>query len=312
MYNYYKVRVALRSALATPLHGDTIWGHVCWGIALSDGEKSIASFLAEYEKTPPLIISNAFPKGMLPVPILKSIRYTDKLTYNDYNDVKDIKNQQYAPVELFSKEVNHESIRESARKMLTDSSATVKRTQVNRLHNTINRLSGFTQDTGGGLYDSEEVWYKSDDNVDTSEFDIYAVSTYSKERVELLFKNAFAGGYGADASTGKGHVEVLSVDKITLPQKGNRAMALGHFMIPDINALSDFRADVITKYGKLGGHFGLSKNPFKKPIIMFKHGATFEKGSDEPFIGMLVHGIHKDEDICHHAFAPLYWFTEKE
>ena len=34
----YKVAIQLESSLVTPLKGDTIWGHVVWGIANHEGD----------------------------------------------------------------------------------------------------------------------------------------------------------------------------------------------------------------------------------------------------------------------------------
>ena len=67
---------------------------------------------------------------------------------------------------------------------------------------------------------------------------------------------------------------------------------------------------IFTKYDKLGGTFVLSENPFKKPLIMYKAGSTFDSSDSNLFVGSLIHNIHKNESICHHAFAPVVMFKE--
>ena len=69
----YKVSIKLKSAFVTPLKGDTIWGHIVWGIANHDGEQAVEKFLAEEKSaTPSLIVSSAFPKGTICKPFPKS------------------------------------------------------------------------------------------------------------------------------------------------------------------------------------------------------------------------------------------------
>ena len=41
----YKVSIKLKSAFVTPLKGDTIWGHIVWGIANHEGDDTVANFL---------------------------------------------------------------------------------------------------------------------------------------------------------------------------------------------------------------------------------------------------------------------------
>ena len=41
----YKASLKLKSSLVTPLKGDTIWGHIVWGIANHEGEDAVKKFL---------------------------------------------------------------------------------------------------------------------------------------------------------------------------------------------------------------------------------------------------------------------------
>ena len=43
----YKATIQLESSLVTPLKGDTIWGHVVWGIANHEGDEAVSNFLNE-------------------------------------------------------------------------------------------------------------------------------------------------------------------------------------------------------------------------------------------------------------------------
>ena len=63
----YRIRFELCSSVVTPLKGDTIWGHIVWGIANHKGDAAVDDFFLEQEKsgTPSLVVSSAFPAGML-------------------------------------------------------------------------------------------------------------------------------------------------------------------------------------------------------------------------------------------------------
>ncbi|MFW5652924.1 MAG: hypothetical protein ACOC0P_02660, partial [Planctomycetota bacterium] len=79
----YRVQLHLKSALATPLAADTLWGHIAWGIRYADGEDRLKSWLNTYDEAaaradagsmsalePPLVISDPLPAGWSPVPKL--------------------------------------------------------------------------------------------------------------------------------------------------------------------------------------------------------------------------------------------------
>ena len=53
----YKQTLRLESSLVTSLKGDTIWGHIAWGIAVHEGEQAITAFLEEAKRAPNLIVS---------------------------------------------------------------------------------------------------------------------------------------------------------------------------------------------------------------------------------------------------------------
>ena len=67
----YKAQIELHSAISTPLKGDTKWGHLVWGLANHEGEESVAAFLQACKgPNPALVVSSAFPEGMLPRPVV--------------------------------------------------------------------------------------------------------------------------------------------------------------------------------------------------------------------------------------------------
>ncbi len=51
----------LASSIGTPFQADTIFGHICWALNYREGEGALRDFLAAYDDTPPLLVSDGFP-----------------------------------------------------------------------------------------------------------------------------------------------------------------------------------------------------------------------------------------------------------
>ncbi len=108
----YKISVRLDSSVITPFHSDTLWGHICWALRYCYDEPKLIDFLNSYNSyRPPLIISNAFPKGYLPYPVLPPIKKlkVSELTRNFWgvedfavavNVIKKLRETAYIPKEL--------------------------------------------------------------------------------------------------------------------------------------------------------------------------------------------------------------------
>ncbi|MBU4486122.1 MAG: hypothetical protein KKD38_04270 [Candidatus Delongbacteria bacterium] len=301
----YVITIQLKSALATPLHADTIFGHICWAIKFSEGNAALEEFLSQYDNgNPPVILSSAFPHGFLPKPIFKPQLSSSDITFEQIETYKQIKKIQYIPNKYFFDSIpvsESELVKDFKKIEFLRENSYLK--TVAGLHNTINRISG-TMDEDQALYSSTESWYK-----ENSLFDIFVLTDYDKEKAKNLFVKAFESGFGANKSIGKGIIVVKEISETVFPKKGNRAMALSNFVINNKNDVSNFRYDLFTKFGKLGGDYAITKYPFKKPVIMYKSGSSFDSIS-EKFTGCLLKNIHSDEKIRHYAYTPVINFNE--
>ncbi|MDH7600426.1 MAG: hypothetical protein QHH07_12465, partial [Sedimentisphaerales bacterium] len=64
--------ISVRGGLATPLAADTLFGHICWAVRYHQGQKALEEMLGSYSATySPVILSDPFPLGFLPRPILQ-------------------------------------------------------------------------------------------------------------------------------------------------------------------------------------------------------------------------------------------------
>lgn len=292
----FKATLKLLSPLATSLKGDTIWGHVVWGIANHEGDEAVEKFLDE-EKSgePSFIVSSAFPKGTICKPYPAHIARKENLSADDYAKIKKSKKQKFVP----SADYFADSASEAA-----EAGAPSAFEKVSAMHNSINRFSGTVED--GNLFAKEELWTENPD------FDLYVLSSYPEERVKQLLGWAFENGFGADSSTGKGKISVQKVEKARVKNHSGKYVALAPFVLNDgkfggKNPVKEgtLNADIFVRTGKIGGAFSSFMSPFKKTVLMFDEGAVFESDEDLEFVGKLLTDVHADKRICQAGFAPV-------
>lgn len=304
----YKAQCRLHTPTVTPLRGDTIWGHLCWGIRNHEGEKALEDFLAGYSATSlPVVFSDALPVGFLPKPQLKPTVATAEAHEEaepspgpGKSDYKRAKRIGFLATEAFDQTLSPQAILQLAGHGLTQDAGAARRER-KRTHNSINRLSGTVQPEGG-LFHSAETWPEDREGL----FEIYVASQEEQKAVEQYLTLAFADGYGADRSTGYGRVSVTQVEAIEWPVEGNRMMCLGPFV--SSAQVRDVRAETFTRFGRLGDVWAHHPNPFKRPIVMFEAGSTFspsEKTSHSAtVVGRILGDVHSDARIRHLAAAP--------
>ena len=289
----YKIRFKLLSPLITPLKGDTIWGHIVWGIANNEGEKAVEEFLQEEKKSPHLIVSSAFPSDFICKPYPVPNERTKELNLEEYARIKQTKKVKY---------VKASNYLESADSDTDDCKDTEKEkhsfVSEIRMHNSIDRYSNTVME--GNLFTETELWPK------TQYFDIYVLSSFTAERVYQLCTWAFENGYGADASVGKGRIKIMGKpEEVRIKNKGSVYLALGPFVLDDSDRITDLRADVFLRTGKLGGGNLISENPHKKSVLLYDEGAVFTSSESISYIGHLLKDVHSDKRICQAAFAPV-------
>ncbi len=300
--NTYKISIEVLSPLETPLKGDTIWGHIAWGIANHQGDEAVAEFIEDCKNPDKaFVVSSAFPKGTICKNIEPPPERKDDFDAEDYAKIKQCKKQKFQSAAYFVNEVpTSKSDKESEEKLKNPFAQNIS------THNSINRWTNTVQE--GALYATSEMWSRQKD------FDIYLVSSYSEKRIEELFEWAFENGYGADSSVGKGKISVAknSLHKVTFKKNGSgikKYVALSPFVLTTVDSdelkAMDLRADIFVRSGKIGGAFVSSHIPWKKTVVMYDEGATFISDKEISFIGNLITDVHQDPKICQAGFAPV-------
>jgi CRISPR-associated protein Csm4 len=308
----FRVRTRFTSDSGTPLHSDTIFGHLCWVYRYQNGEDALGKdILKDYDTQPTVVVSDGFPSGYFPFPclppvpedlgtslfkeffpdgskedflpflsLMKRVRKTDWIEDIELNETaQDLTAQGLARSLLLSEIKKGGKIK----------TAQVPKDATLVSHNTINRITGMVEKEGGGFFHATENRTRG------MVYDIYVRTSleWSEKDVEGLFFLMGTWGYGRDRSTGKGQFLVEDVAEFSLPEHGNAVIALSHF-IPD-ESLSDGYYFVETKYGKLGGSYSQGAVAFPKtPIVMLKPGAIFKVNEKKAVYGQSVGPVHPE------------------
>ena len=310
----YTIKISLQSPIITPLQSDTLFGHICWAIRYLWGEKYLVDFLNQYhpEKTPPLFISNGFPDGYLPKPVLPPVSQGDldtilrKDRVSDSYKIKSIKKTDLVPISILNTLQDEPISPEKLFQKMYDKKnygavmgAEKSRISMTIRHNTVNRIKNRVEE---GLYDQEEFFCHEGSNI----FCIYVRSDrFFRDEIESIFNFIGENGFGKDKNTGKGHFKVESIEeRIDLPEweNPNSFMTLSSFIPTKADPTKGYYK-VLKKHGKLGGMYS-NGNPFKRPLLMFQAGSVFFDELVKSNYGSLLPDVHhKHKDVQHYAYA---------
>lgn len=283
----YRLRspLGLRSAGDDPWQADTIFGHLCWALRHQDGEEDLTAFLDLYrEGNPPFILSNGFPEGYLPRPIMPfqpTPLTTKKESVQALRAAKEAREVEWLAEEEFGQAIQGIQIvpGEVEGGKLPEPRVTLK--------NQISRITGTTGEEGN-LFHFAEVFYS-------------AVSIYVKvaegfvEDAERLFSFVARQGYGKRKSVGYGEIDFESFTFEPFPGFGAPADANGFVSLSNFVPAKDdptrgaWRTTV--KYGKLGEEYALHEHPFKRPLIMLLAGCSFYAQPCQEYYGRLVESV---------------------
>ncbi len=291
----YSLKLRPKSSFITPWQADTIFGSLCWLKAWRDGNDALLRFLDEYKSgNPAFILSDAMPGDLLPAPAHLSFSVSSSL------DIKKIRKLQWLEPECF------ETVRKGDFSNLSDTDLKPFK-PMTTLHSSINRLSGTTGDEGS-LFELAEYVLDSEE-AKADYMTIYLKIRADKEdEVFSLFRDLSITGYGAKKSSGKGSFEILGgVDEFTGFNdfdESNGFTSLSNFMPAENDPVKGYYQTMV-KYGKLGGEFASSENPFKKPLMMLTAGSSFYVENDiKPFYGRMVEEVAPSKpDVVQYSYA---------
>lgn len=303
-----KATLSPKTAFATPLMGDTLFGQLCWAIRHAWGEARLTELLEGYTTGRPfLVVSDAFPAGYLPMPALPS-RYWREET--DPSQRKALKRRVWIHEEAFPLPVAEwpAFACEASRTGAAVESRAQPRNSLDRLTLATGKGAGFAP------YSVRQHWYPA-----TARLDIHLrldESRLSQADLGQALTAVGLTGFGKDANVGLGKftLETLQADTPPRQPDANAWLTLAP-CAPQGLALDAKRSFYrpFTRYGRHGAEAVLLGNPFKAPLLLAATGAVFspgESGQDREvsFIGQGLGGEGQLSKVLpqtvHQGYAP--------
>lgn len=301
--------ISPQSAFGDQIYGDTLFGQICWGIAERFGEQKLNELLAGYTESQPfLVVSDAFPAGYIPRPLLPAA-YSSQII--DPTERKAMKSKTW---------LNLDDIKNSSQPInqLADTHAK-NNTEVGfireahaQTHNSINRLTSTTGEAGFAPYQANQIWFGTD-----TLLDIYCVldqSRLSQQDFQQIIEDIGAAGYGRDATIGLGKFKLEKLAESKLPHHANAThyLALGNLAPQGLGFQpEDSFYKVFTRFGRHGSNAAIGGKPFKAPILLTRPGSVFSQPNPTAnFIGQGLGGENNpisnhDNKTVHQGYAPV-------
>lgn len=325
----FKIILELRSSLRTPFHADTLFGHFCWAMRFLEGKEALKAWLDGFEDSPTLI-SNGFLKDRFPRPLTRplSLGQLGKLLGFDpdappspekviiANRLKKLKkislieeqwfwdNRENLSPEILTSMLYKQVVKEEEAPGEQKTTRKRRQEEMAVMHNTFNRQEGRVLE--GGLYEFDELFYLDEQDQPERFWFLVQSETLDEKRLAALMEFIAHSGFGADKSTGKGVIEVESIQDFPIQEcrNPNAFVSLSNFIPARPEELNGYYQP-LTKYGKLGGEYAAGYNPFKKPLVMLQAGALIkdESFTPEKRYGKLQADVHKDPDIKHYGYV---------
>lgn len=301
-YRDFRLTLRLLSPLGSPMQSDTLFGHLCWQVRFAEGGDGVRRFLEPFHAgTPPFVLSDAFPAGLLPRPLLPATgAISSAETKADYAEDKRRRKTQFLVADDFPRVLNGQKPAAEPPDKHWE--------QIVTPHAAINRNTGTTgggddeEERAGNLYEttswvlaeSKKRPKNSDEATTKQSLEIYLRATEKwPEKVEALFQAMSKTGFGGNKSVGLGTFEVEKMeawDRFNSTAGADAFVSLSSY-VPAETDPTDGRGRLRLKHGKLGEQAG-GGNPFKRPLLQFEPGAVFSAGgAPRPFYGRLVVGV---------------------
>lgn len=297
--NTYRFTLTTQTAFGTPLVGDSLFGQFCWAVVHRYGESRLAELLNGYTAQQPfIVISDAFPKGYLPLPVLPSKLWEKE----GEQDRKVLKKKAWIAFDQHSQAVN------AWQKNAKSDSEVLKKIKQDQPHNTLSRQ---TMTTGTGEfapYAMSQIWFKQG-----TEFELYVVfddKRISLAEIELCLKDIGQIGFGRDASIGLGKFELVGEPQaVAFHTKNANALLTLANTAPQNLGLGKENSfyQLHTRFGRHGDIKALGSSPFKKPIILAKTGAVYAvENWEKSFLGNGLAGVSNVQaNAVHQGYAPV-------
>jgi CRISPR-associated protein Csm4 len=325
-YKTYALPIQPRARFVSLPQSDTLFGHLCWAIRYAEGEEALTRFLAEFAESPPLLLSAAFPQGMLPVPVLPPLTRQQTQTLADEqfkgdlvqatSELKARREIKFLPLTQFSALAGNLTNGALARAVLkVDAEPAWQETVIMRT--AVDRITWSGRESA--LFDDHyhffpaetrlTVWLRLRADWETDE---------KKQWLMKRWQDVARAGFGGRLSTGAGQFEIVgglepADEQLPRIENANAFVTLASF-VPRAGDPTQGWWEHCVKRGKLGAHFSTSAAPgrddphvWKKPLVMFQPGSVFAtECAPREWYGRMVRHIHPLDaykDVVQYAYA---------
>ncbi len=284
----YRAVIEPEGPLASALHGDTLFGAFCWSWLRRYGRDALEAeiIVPSLAGAPPVIFSNGFPRGGLPLPMGcydRDNALDDRAGKEERRDAyrrgKRLKNARYISRDAFRR------IQRGDWRGFTGSVMGEPGEEETTMHNLIDRESGGS----GGLFGSSRRFFAPGEG-----YDVYILSGLPRDRLETVLELMFSLGVGADKSAGCGLFRLAALEEdgelMTPPDGANGFVALANF-IPAAGDPAQGRYKTLPKYPKLDRELAGADVPFKKPLLFLTAGSLFYARPLRPWYGRCVAAV---------------------
>jgi len=304
----FRFNLRLLASTGSLWQSDTLFGHLCWQLVFRDGEAALQEFLEPFlQGAPPFVLSDGFPAGLMPRPLLQDKGDTVSVSVEEYAAAKRLRKARFLAEEQF----NRLRAGETITALVTEGGW--MRTET--LHAALDRNTMRTGGEGseGQLFQTES-WIPQpvrpsgagqqaesledgcqSTGKETPNLQVYARATAKGlEQLRELMTILAKVGYGRDKCTGSGQFRIFDVERLegwdALPN-ANGFVSLSSF-VPAAGDPVQGAWRLRIKRGMLGESRARGTDPVKRPLIQFEPGSVFKTPSQpRPWYGRIVRGL---------------------
>ena len=299
----YKAVIKPKTSFISELQSDTFFGAFCWSYVYIYGEEELRKLLNDcWDNKPPIIFSNGFPSGTLPLPlgIFDEDNDFDKIHDKNerqkaYQNNKKIKKARFVTLDKFNEIINGKI------NGFTKCLVNEEKIKITVPHNMVSRDSGIVENTdgAGNLFNTEESFIGN-----KTTYDIYILSSLDFEVLHKCIELMFDLGIGASKSTGKGSFELIELNYFNgfnIPDNPNSYIALSNFIPNEDDPIEGYYKTFV-KFPMLDREFSNSESAFKKPLLFIQSGANFYTNDTRTYYGKCIKDVSiRSKDITINA-----------
>lgn len=298
-YNLYRFSINPINAFQTKLQSDTFFGAFCWSYKYLYGEESLIGLLKDcMSDDVPIVFSNAFSKGYLPIASnfdpSKNL-FSDNMSKIDRKDA-------YQKLKKYKKltEITLAGFESYRKGNIADISCLGmgEIVSVENIHNQVSRDFGSDSNNDTQLFTTEDYFVRIG-----NEFDVYVLSLLPENTIRPVVELMLELGIGAKKSTGKGGFVLKNweeVNNLLECKNANAFIAISNFIPKETDPVRG-SYQTFVKNSKIDRNFEGDESPFKKPLLFLSAGSVFYNSFIKPVYGRCINNIAQNSNIIVNA-----------